>query len=101
MQSGSGMPFVDCNGHFELTMGAFEIVDPNEGGPEHDMVFGRFPCGIDCLTNQVARFVERTELTTNHGQTAKGAHISGLIGENPSIGLFGGMQGVLAGNGDC
>ena len=65
------------------------------------MVFGRWPCDIDSLTNQVTSLVECTKPATNHGQPAKGAEMRGLIGENPSIGLFGSMQGVLAGNGDC
>jgi hypothetical protein len=101
MKSGLRMPFVECDSHLELTMGACEIVYPNESRPEHDMVFGRWPCDIDRLTDQVASLVERTKLATNHGQSAKGAELSGLIGENPSIGLFGCMQGVSAGNGDC
>jgi hypothetical protein len=101
MKSCRYMPFVACDSHLELTMGAFEIVDPNEGRPEQDMVFGRLPCDIDCLTNQVASLVERTKLATNHGQPTKGAEMPGLIGENPSIGLFGGRQRVSAGNGDC
>jgi hypothetical protein len=101
MKSGLRMPFVECDSHLELTMGACEIVYPNEARPEHDMVFGRFPCNVDCLTHQVASLVERTKLATNHGQPTKGAEMPGLIGENPSIGLFGGMQGVSAGNGDC
>jgi hypothetical protein len=101
MKSGLCMPFVECDSHLELTMGACEIVYPNEARPEHDMVFGRFPCDVDCLTHQVASLVERAKLATNHGQPTKGAEMPGLIGENPSIGLFGGMQGVSAGNGDC
>jgi hypothetical protein len=101
MKSGLCMSFVECDSHLELTMGACEIVYPDEGRPEHDMVFGRWPCDVDCLTNQVASLVERTKLATNRGQPAKGAEMPGLIGENPSIGLFGCLQGVSAGNGDC
>jgi len=101
MKSGRCMPFVECDSHLELTMGAREIVHPNEGRPEQDMVFGRLPCDIDCLTNQVASLVERTKLATNHGQPTKGAEVPGLIGENPSIGLFGCMQGVSGRNWDC
>jgi hypothetical protein len=101
MKSGLCMRFVEGDSDLELTMGAFEIVDPNEGRPEHDMVFGRLPCDIDCPANQVASLVEPTKLATNHGQPTKGAEMSGLIGENPSIGLFGRLQGVSAGNGDC
>jgi len=95
------MPFVERDGHLELTMGAFEIVDPNEGRPEHDMIFGRLPCDIDCLADQIARLGERTKLVTNHRQSTKGAEMPGLTGENPSIGLFGCMQRVSTGNGDC
>jgi len=41
MKSGLRMPFfVECDSHLELTMGAFEVVDPNEGRPKHDTVFG-------------------------------------------------------------
>ena len=80
---------------------AVEIVDPNEGRPEHDTVFDRLPCDVHCLTNQVASLVERTKLATNHGQSAKGADMPGLIGENPSISLFGCLQGVSGRNGDC
>ena len=65
------------------------------------MVFGRWPCDIDSLTNQVTSLVECTKLATNHGQPAKGAEMRGLIGENPSIGLFGCLQGVSGRNGDC
>jgi hypothetical protein len=101
MKSGLCMPFVECDGYLELTMGACEIVYPDEGRPEHDMVFGRWPCDIDCLTNQVTSLVECTKLATNHGQPAKGAEMPGLIGENPSIGLFGCLQGVSGRNGDC
>jgi hypothetical protein len=101
MKSGPRMPLVECDGHLELTMGAYEIVYPDEGRPEHDMVFGRWPCDIDCPINQVAGLVERTKLATNHGQPAKGAEMPGLIGEKPSIRLFGCMEGVFAGNGDC
>jgi hypothetical protein len=101
MKSGLGMPFVECDSHLELTMGACEIVYPDEGRPEYDMVFGRWHRDIDCLTNQVASLVERTKLATNHGQRAKGAEMPGLIGENPSIGLFGCLQGVSGRNGDC
>jgi hypothetical protein len=95
------MPFVEGDSHLELTTGAREIVHPNEGRPEHDMVFGRLPCDIHCLTNQVASLVERTKLATNHGQPAKGAEMPGLIGENPSKGLFGCLRGVSGRNGDC
>src|SRR5258707_4577734 len=35
MKSGRCMPFVACDSHLELTMGAREIVHPNEGRPEH------------------------------------------------------------------
>ena len=101
MKSGLCMPFVARESHLELTMGAFEIVYPNEGRPEHDMVVGRLPRDIDCPTNQVARLVERTKLATNRGQPTKGAEMPGLIGKNLSIGLFGCLQGVSAGNGDC
>jgi hypothetical protein len=101
MKSGLCMLFIACDRHLELAMGAFEIVYPNEGGPEHDMVFGRLPCDIDCPTNQVASLIERTKLATNRGQPTKGAEMPGLIGEQASIGLFGRMQGISAGNGDC
>ena len=101
MKSGLRMSFVACDGHLELTMGACEIVYPNEGRPQHDMVFSGSPCDFDCLTNQVASLIECTKLATNRGQPAKGAEMPGLIGENPSIGLFGCLQGVSRRNGDC
>ena len=101
MKSGLRMPFVARESHLELTMGAFEIVYPNEGRPEHDMVVGRLPREVGCPTNQVASLVERTKLATNRGQPTKGAEMPGLTGENPSIGLFGCMQRVSTGNGDC
>jgi hypothetical protein len=101
MKSGLCMPFVACDSHLELTMGAVEILHPNEGRPEHDMVFGRLPCDIDGLTNQGASLVERTKLATNRGQSAKGAEMPGLIGEKAPIGLFGCMQSVSAGDGEC
>ena len=101
MKSGLCMSFVECDGHLELTLGACEIVYPDEGHPEHDMLFGRCPCDIDSLTNQVASLVECTKLATNRGQPAKGAEMPGLIGENPSIALFGCLQGISSRNGDC
>jgi len=39
MESGLNMPFIERDGHLELTTGVFEIVDPNEGRPKHDVVF--------------------------------------------------------------
>jgi hypothetical protein len=65
------------------------------------MVFGRRPCDFDGLTKQVASLIERTKLASNRGQPAKGAEVPGPIGENPSIGLFGRLQGVSRRNGDC
>jgi hypothetical protein len=57
--------------------------------------------GIDGPPHQFACFVKCTKLGTDHGQSAKGAEMSGLFGENPSIGLFGRVQCVSAGNGHC
>jgi hypothetical protein len=94
------MAFVERNRHLELTLGAFEIVDPNAGRPDHDMVLGRWPCDIERLTDEVTCLVRRTEPSANHGQAAKGAEMPGLIGEEPSIGLLGGLQGISAGKGD-
>lgn len=101
MKSGRSMPFVERDSQFELTTGVFEIVDPNEGRPEHDVVFSRLPCDIDCLPNQVTSFARRTKLAANYGQSTESVEMTGLISENPSIGLFGCMQGESAGNGDC
>jgi len=57
-------------------------------------------CDIDRATNQIVSLVKRAELAANHGQPTQGAEMPGLIGENPSIGLFGCVQGVSA-NRDC
>ena len=101
MESGLGMPFVERDSLLELATGVSEIVYPNEGGPKHDMVFGRLPGDIDCLTDQVAGLAGRTKLATNRGQSTKSTEMTGLTGENPSIGLFGYVQGVSTGNGHC
>jgi hypothetical protein len=92
---------VQGDSHLQLTTGIFEIVDPDEGRPKHDMVFSRLPGDIDRLSDQVAGFAGRTKLAANYSQSTKSTEMTRLIGENPSIGLFGSVQAISTGNGDC
>jgi hypothetical protein len=101
MESGRGVPFVERDSHLELATGVSEIAYPNEGRPKHHMVFGRLTGDIGCLTDQVAGLAGRTKLATNHGQSTKSKEMTRPIGENPSIGLFGDVQGGSTGNGRC
>ena len=101
MEPGLCMPFVERDSHLQLATGIFEIVDPNEGRPEHDMVFSRLPGDIERPSDQVAGFAGRTKLVANDSQSTQGTEMTRLIGENPSIGLFGRVQAVSTGNGDC
>ena len=84
----------------ELTLRAFEILDPYQGRPEQDKVFGGLSGDSGCPTNQVARLIQGAKLDANHRQPAKGPEMSGLLGEHPSIGAFGCLQGKPTGNRD-
>ena len=64
------------------------------------MVVGGSDRDTGCLSHQMAGLFERPKLMTNRRQSAKRAQISGLIGEDAPIGLFGGLHGESAGNGD-
>jgi hypothetical protein len=65
------------------------------------MIGGRLVGYFNRTADQFARFVEVATLAANHSQSAKGTEMPGLIGEDPSIGLFGGLQGVFGANGLC
>jgi hypothetical protein len=92
---------VQGDSHLQLTTGIFEIVDPDEGRPKHDMVFSRLPGDVERPSDQVAGFAGRAKPVANDSQSAQSTDMTRLIGENPSIGLFGRVQAVSTGNGDC
>ena len=101
MKSGLCMSLVERDSHLELTMGVFEIVDPNERRPEHHMVFGRSPCGIDrpAISSRASSSAPSWLRIPANPQSAR--KLLRLIGEKLPIGLFGRVQGIFAGNRDC
>lgn len=101
MKSGLCIPLIECDSGFEVKMGSLELADTNVARPEQNMISGRLAGDINRPADQFARLVEVAKLAANHSQPAKGAEMPGLIGEDPSIGLFGGLQGVLAAHGIC
>ena len=92
----SGLRRVERNGRFEVMAGAVEIVDPDKGGSEHRLVVDRLARHIDRFSDQLARFIERSELAAHRRQSAQGAEMVRLAGKKLPIGLFGGMQGIAA-----
>ncbi len=95
------IPLVEGDSCFEVKMGVFEIVETNVARPEQNVVGGRLAGNLNRPADQIARLVGITKLAANHSQPAKGAKIPGLIGEDTSIRLFGGLQGVFAAHGEC
>src|SRR5664279_2421818 len=101
VKTGARMRRVESDRLFQMLAGAVEVIDPDEGRPEHGMLVDRLAGHLDRFRDQVARLIEGPKLAAHRRQSAQGAEMIRLIGEKLPIGLFGGMQSIAASNRSC